>query len=61
MKRIYRYPQSGKLAGVCEGVGVYYNIDPVLIRIIFLLLFLGFGCGLLVYIISWIIIPENKL
>jgi len=59
MQRIYRHPKSGKFAGVCEGIGLYYNTDPVLIRVIFLMLFLGFGCGLLAYLICWIIIPKK--
>ncbi len=47
------------LAGVCGGIGEYFNVDPVIIRIIaVILLFMG-GSGILAYIIGMIIIPEN--
>ena len=45
-----------KIAGVCSGIAEYFEIDPVIVRLVFLLgLFLG--GGLIVYIIGWIIIP----
>ena len=56
MKKLYRNETDGKIAGICSGIGDYFEIDPVIIRLIFLLaLFLG--PGLIVYIIGWIIIP----
>ena len=56
MKRLYRNNTDYKIAGICSGIGDYFEIDPVIIRLLFLLgLFLG--GGLLVYIIGWIIIP----
>ena len=56
MKRLYRINTDCKIAGICSGIGDYFEIDPVIIRLLFLLgLFLG--GGLLVYIIGWIIIP----
>ena len=56
MKKLYRNETDGKIAGICSGIGDYFEIDPVIIRLLFLLgLFLG--GGLLVYIIGWIIIP----
>ena len=55
-KKLYRSSKDSKLAGVCSGMGDYFEIDPVIIRLVFLLgLFLG--GGLIVYIIGWIIIP----
>ena len=56
MKKLYRNKSDSKIAGVCSGIGDYFEIDPVIIRLGFLLaLFLG--AGLIVYIIGWIIIP----
>ena len=58
MKKLYRSKTDCKIAGICSGIGDYFEIDPVIIRLIFLLaLFLG--PGLIVYIIGWIIIPLN--
>jgi phage shock protein PspC (stress-responsive transcriptional regulator) len=59
-RRIYRDPDSRILGGVCGGLGSYLGIDPVVIRILFVLIFFGFGFGLLIYIILWIAIPEAK-
>ena len=56
MKKLYRNETDCKIAGICSGIGDYFEIDPVIIRLGFLLaLFLG--AGLIVYIIGWIIIP----
>ena len=58
-RRIYRDPDDRMLGGVCGGLGAYLGIDPVIIRILFVL-FLIFGIGLLVYLILWIVVPEAK-
>jgi len=47
------------LAGVCSGLGRYLNIDPTIVRLIFVLMFLLGGHGLLVYIILWIVMPSD--
>jgi len=50
---------NSTIGGVCGGLGKYFNIDPVLVRAVFLLLlFMGGGGGLL-YIILWIITPQE--
>ena len=61
MKKLYRSKKNKVLAGVCGGFGDYMNLDPVLVRVIFVLLVLvtGFFPGLLAYIIAWLIIPEQ--
>jgi phage shock protein PspC (stress-responsive transcriptional regulator) len=59
-KRVYRDPDNRILGGVCGGLGAYMGIDPIIIRIIFIVIFFGFGAGLLIYLILWIIIPEAK-
>ena len=59
MKRLHRNEKDGKIAGICSGIGDYFDIDPVIVRLLFLLaLFLG--GGLIVYIIAWIIVPVKE-
>ena len=57
-KRLYRDPDNRFLGGVCGGLGAYFNVDPIIFRIIFILIFFGMGSGLIIYIILWIVIPE---
>ncbi len=57
-RRIYRDPDDAVLGGVCSGIGYYIGVDPVWIRLAFLLTFLTLGFGLLLYIILWIVIPK---
>ena len=59
-RRIYRDPDDRMLGGVCGGLGAYLGIDPVIIRVLFVLCLIIFGIGFLVYIILWIVIPEAK-
>lgn len=56
-RKLYRSRRDRIVAGVCGGIGEYFNIDPVIIRLLFLLLILQVGSGLLIYIILAIIIP----
>ena len=58
MKRLYRNTSDAKLGGVCAGLGEYLNIDPVIVRLLFLLFF--FAGGIIAYIIAWIIVPEME-
>jgi phage shock protein PspC (stress-responsive transcriptional regulator) len=58
-KRFYRSRTDKVFAGVCGGLGEYFNIDPILIRLLFLVLIIAAGGGLLAYIILWIITPEK--
>lgn len=57
MKRLYRLREDRILAGVCSGLGDYFNIDPVIFRLGFVLITLGWGSGILLYLIMWLIIP----
>ena len=57
-KRLYRDPDNRVLGGVCGGLGAYFNADPVLFRFLFLIIFLVFGSGLIIYLILWLITPE---
>lgn len=56
-KMMYRDPDNRVLGGVCSGLGNYFNMDPLIIRILFLIAFLVYGSGSLIYIILWIILP----
>lgn len=57
--RLYRSKYNRYIGGVSGGLGEYFNIDPVIIRIIFFIAFIGWGTGLLAYIILWIFVPSN--
>jgi phage shock protein C len=58
-KTLYRSVTNRQLAGVCGGLGEYFNIDPTLIRLLVAVLAIaGVGTGILFYIIAWIVIPE---
>ncbi len=59
MKRLYRSSTQKVIGGVAGGLGDYLDIDPVLVRIAFVVAFFFGGAGLLAYIIAWIIIPEQ--
>ncbi|MBN1197829.1 MAG: PspC domain-containing protein [Bacteroidales bacterium] len=60
VKRLYRSQKDKVIGGVCGGLGNYLNIDPVLIRVAWAVLFFAGGMGLLAYILAWIIIPERQ-
>jgi len=59
MKKLYRLPDSKKIAGVCAGLGEYFDLDPVLFRLLFVISILFGGVGLLVYVLLWILVPEK--
>ena len=59
MKKLYRSNSERIIWGVCGGLGNYFQIDPILIRILFVLLFFAGGTGLFVYIILAIMIPKS--
>jgi phage shock protein PspC (stress-responsive transcriptional regulator) len=58
--RLYRNGSDKMLGGVCSGVAAYFNIDVVLVRVIFAVLLFGAGVGFLLYIILWIVVPESN-
>lgn len=57
-KHLFRDPFNAHLAGVASGLGKYFNIDPVIIRIIFVILVTTGGIGILIYLGLWILLPE---
>ena len=61
VKRLYRSRKDRMIAGVCGGLGDYFNIDPTLVRLLVVILALAGGPGLLAYIILAIVVPEEPL
>ena len=58
-KRLYRDTENRIVGGVCSGMSIYFNTDPLLIRVLFVLLvFLGVGISIIVYLILWIVVPK---
>lgn len=58
-KKLYRSKTNKKLAGVCAGLAEYFNVDPTIIRLAWVLATLFVGCGILAYIIALIVMPEE--
>jgi len=57
-RKLYRDKDKGLVGGVCTGLGHYFGIDPIWIKILFLIfVFAGFGTGILAYFILWIVTP----
>ncbi len=59
MKQLRKSSTNKKIAGVCGGIGEYFDIDPTLVRLGFVALSFMFGGGLVVYILASIIMPED--
>lgn len=59
IKRLYRSKKDKIVAGVAGGIAEYFMIDPIWIRLVFILLLIADGAGLIIYLIAWILIPEN--
>lgn len=60
-KKLYRSRQNSMMAGICGGLGEYFNIDPSFVRIIFVLLFFAGGITFFAYLILWFIVPLAPL
>ena len=59
-KRLYRDPDNAAIAGIGAGLGAYFGIDPLVFRILFIILTFANGFGLLAYIIFWISLPKAE-
>lgn len=60
MKKLYLSDTNKKIGGVCGGIGEYFNLDPMLVRIVFILVtLLSFGLGIVAYILMWMVIPKK--
>jgi phage shock protein C len=60
-RRLYRSRSNRKLAGVCGGLAQYFNTDATLVRVLFVVLALLGGPGLVIYLVLWIVVPEEPL
>lgn len=58
-RRLYRSQKDKIIGGVAGGLGEYFEIDPVIVRIIFVAVAVAGGWGIIAYILCWIIIPVN--
>ncbi len=59
-KKLFRSTKNRIIAGVCGGIGEYLNVDPTVVRLLWVFFTLiSFGAGILAYIIAWIIVPEK--
>jgi phage shock protein PspC (stress-responsive transcriptional regulator) len=60
VKKMFRNPDDKVFGGVCSGISAYFGMDPVVIRLIFVLLIFFGGTGVILYLILWIILPEAR-
>lgn len=58
-KRLFRDENNKVLGGVCSGLANYFGIDVTVVRIIFVILIISFGFGLIPYIILWVVVPST--
>ena len=59
-QRLYRSSTDRMIAGVCGGLGKYFSVDPTIVRLVFLLLLILGGSGFLLYLILWIVVPDEQ-
>jgi len=59
MAKKLKRSQDRILGGVCSGLAEYFDIDPVIVRLLWLLTVLTFGVGAVGYLVAWIIIPSE--
>jgi phage shock protein PspC (stress-responsive transcriptional regulator) len=59
-RRLYRDPDDAVLGGICGGLGSYFNIDPVIFRVLFVIFFFAGGIAGLIYLVLWIILPPAR-
>ncbi|MFC2130845.1 PspC domain-containing protein [Bacteroidota bacterium] len=60
-KKLHRSRKDRMIAGVCGGIAEYFDVDPVIIRVLFVVLTIGPGIGLLAYIVLWIVVPQGVI
>lgn len=60
-KKLYRKSTQSVIGGVCAGLGEYFNMDKVVVRLIWALAVVLGGFGVLAYLIAWIIIPDEPI
>lgn len=60
-RKLYLSDTNKKIGGVCGGIGEYFDIDPTLVRLAWIIFALFAGAGVLGYLIAWMIIPRRQL
>lgn len=60
-KKLYRTTEGKVFAGVCSGLGEYFGIDPVIVRLVWVILICCCGIGLVAYLLAWLIIPKKPI
>jgi len=58
-RKLYRSKSNRQVAGVCGGLAEYFNLDPTLIRVLFVILAVLGGSGVILYLAMWIIVPKQ--
>lgn len=58
-KRLYRIKEGQQIAGVCGGIAEYFGVDPTIVRLVWALIALCAGTGVLAYIVCAFVIPEK--
>jgi phage shock protein C len=61
VKRLMRSSRDKKIGGVCAGLAEYFDLDPTIVRVVWLLAIFFAGSGLLVYLVLWIVLPQAPL
>lgn len=59
-RKLVRSQTNSRIAGVCGGLGEYLDVDPTLIRLIFILLVIYAGHGVLLYFVLWLLMPLKE-
>ncbi|QMT59752.1 MULTISPECIES: PspC domain-containing protein [unclassified Legionella] len=60
-KKLWRSRDNKIIAGVCGGLGEYFNFDPFWVRVLFIVFFLAGGAAFLAYVIIWLLVPLEPL
>ncbi|NLE11089.1 MAG: PspC domain-containing protein, partial [Actinobacteria bacterium] len=58
-KRLYRSRSDKMIGGVCGGLGEYFDVDPTIIRVLWVAVTLFGGAGVIAYLILWVIVPQE--
>ena len=59
-KRLYKIEEGKKISGVCGGIAEYFDIDPVLVRVLWAVISLWWGTGIILYIIFAFVLPDKS-
>ncbi len=59
-RKLQRSTSNKMIAGVCAGIANYFNLDPTIIRVLYVLMVFFAGFGILLYLILWLVIPSES-